>query len=239
MVRTTTSGTAVERLVDELFDGDVGLPMAEELAGWLTASSRFHAFADAHRTKIRKKLRGAADAEARRDVRAELQAAQLLLADRRIELAFEAYGSGKTGPDFSITFRGAFSLNLEVTRLRHTPDGHAHRGQLLTKLRQLPPSVPNAVLISIEGDRVDAFDVAAATRSLRARADKKDEAFFVERGFAGTRDFYERYLRLGGVLVWCEGPMGDARTTLWTNGSARIPLPTRAAQACLACFRAG
>ena len=65
---------------------------------WLAGSPRFRAFAEAHRDKIRKKIRGAADPEALRDVRAELATARLLLADRRIELAFEAYGSGKTGP---------------------------------------------------------------------------------------------------------------------------------------------
>ena len=63
-----------------------------------------------------------------------------------------------------------------------------HRGgPLLAKLRQLPPSVPNAVLIAIEGETAEALDVAAATRALRARADAKDEAFFVARGFEGTR----------------------------------------------------
>jgi hypothetical protein len=81
--------------------------------------------------------------------------------------------------------------------------------------------------------------VDAATRAVRARADRKDEAFFVARGFDGTRGFYERYLRLGAVLVWCEGAAGDARAALWLNRSARIALPERAARACLLCLRAG
>lgn len=213
--------------------------MAVELAGWLAGSARFRAFADAHRSKIRKKLRGAADAEARRDVRAELRAAHLLLADRRIELAFEAYGSGKVGPDFTVTFRGERTLNLEVTRLRRAPDAAGSGGQLLAKLRQLPPSVPNVVIVAIEGDSAEALNVAGATRALRAQADAKDEAFFISRGFEGTRGFYERYLRLGGVLVWCETAAGDARALLWTNRSARIALPERAARACLLCLRAG
>jgi len=213
--------------------------MAVELAGWLAGSARFRAFADAHRDKIRKKLRGAADAEARRDVRAELRAAHLLLADRRIELAFEAYGSGKVGPDFTVTFRGGRRLNLEVTRLRRAPDAAGSGGQLLSKLRQLPPSVPNVVVVAIEGDSAEALDVAGATRVLRAQADAKDEAFFISRGFEGTRGFYERYLRLGAVLVWCETAIGDARALLWTNRSARIALPERAARACLLCLRAG
>jgi hypothetical protein len=235
----TSSGTAVERLTRHLFDGVRADPLAEEVAGWLAGSSRFRAFAEANRDKIRKKLRGAADAEARRDVRAELRVAHLLLADRRIELAFEAYGSTKRGPDFTVTFRGERSFNLEVTRPRRAPDAAGYGGPLMAKVRQLPPSMPNAVLIGIETGGAEALDVAAATRSLRDRADAKDETFFVTRGFKGTREFYERYLRLGGVLVWCEGAAGDARATVWTNRSARIALPERPARACLLALRAG
>ena len=238
MGRSFPRGTAVERLAAHLFDGVSGDEL-EELAGWLAGSARFRAFVEAHREKIRKKLRGAPDPEARRDVRAELQTAHRLLADRRIELAFEAYGSGRTGPDFTVTFRGERTFNLEVTRLRRAPTAAGLGGQLLAKLRQLPPSVPNALVVAIDGESAAAFDVAAATRTLRARADRKDEAFFTNRGFEGTRGFYERYLRLGAVVVWCEGAAGDARATAWRNGSARIPLPDRAVRACVLCLRAG
>lgn len=239
MARAAAPGTTVERLVRDLSDRVPGDSLAEELAEWLAGSPRFRAFAGTHREKIRKKLRGAADAEARRDVRAELRAAHLLLADRRIELAFEAYGSTKGGPDFTVTFGGERSFNLEVTRLRSAPDASGHGGQLLAKLRQLPPSVPNALLLAIDGDTADAFDVTGVTRTLRARADGKDEAFFTSRGFDGTRGFYERYLRLGAVLVWAESAAGDERAALWTNRSARIALPVRAARVCLLCLRSG
>jgi hypothetical protein len=237
MAQATAPGTAVERLAHDLFDRAPEDPMADELVGWLAGSARFRGFAEAHRDKIRKKLRGATDAEARWDVRAELRVAHLLLADRRIELAFEAYGSGKVGPDFTVSFRGERRIDLEVTRLRRAPETAGY-GPLLAKLRQLRPSVPNALLVAIEGDSAEALDVAAATRLLRARADAKDETFFSSRGFEGTRGFYERYLRLGAVLVWCEGAAGDARAALWSNRSARIALPERAARACLVCLRA-
>ena len=103
----TTAPAAVERLAQYLFDRvATDDHLADEVAGWLAGSNRFRAFVDANRDKIRKKLRGAADEDARRDVRAELRVAHLLLADRRIELAFEAYGSTKRGPDFTVTFRG-------------------------------------------------------------------------------------------------------------------------------------
>ena len=212
--------------------------MADELAGWLSGSQRFRAFADAHRDKIRRKLRGATDAEARRDVRAELRAAYLLLADRRIELAWEAYGSAKGGPDFTVTYRSHRSFNLEVTRLRGVPDAAGIARPMLAKLRQLPPSLPNVLLIAIDGERADALDVAGAVRALRARADAKDEPFFTARGFVSARAFYERFLRLSGVIVWCESALGDARAAAWTNPSARIPPSEKAARACLSCFRA-
>ena len=121
----------------------------------MAGSNRFRAFAEANRDKIRKKLRGAADDDARRDVRAELRVAHLLLADRRIELAFEAYGSTKRGPDFTVTFRGERSFNVEVTRPRRAPDAASLGGPLLAKIRQLPPSGPNAVLLAVENGEAE------------------------------------------------------------------------------------
>jgi hypothetical protein len=238
MARATAPGTVVERLAQQLFEGAAGEPLVGELTGWLVGSGRFRAFAEANRDKIRKKLRTVADPDALRDVRAELGAAYLLLADRRMELAYEAYGSGKGGPDFTVSVRGEGPFNLEVTRLRRGPEAGLE-GSLLTKLHQLPPSAPNAVLVAIDGDSAEALDVDGTIRSLRGQADAKDEAFFAHRGFAGTRGFYERFLRLGAVLVWCEGAAGDARAALWTNRSARIALPGRAARACVVCLRAG
>lgn len=147
-------------------------------------------------------------------------------------------GDGR-GPDFTVTYRGERTFNLEVTRLRRAPGGTGDSGRLLAKLRQLPPSAPNALLVAIEGKTAEALDVPAVIRVLRARADGKDEAFFSSRGFDGTRGVYERYLRLGAVVVWCELAAGDARASLWSNRSARIAVPERAARACVLCLRAG
>ena len=257
MARDSVPETSVERLARYLFDGPPGAGagaragadsgagaapgadwMATDLTDWLATSPRFRSFAQTHRDKIRKKLRGAADVEARRDLRAELRTAHHLLADRRIELAFEAYGSGKAGPDFTVTFRGERGFNLEVTRLRRTPDATSYGGVLLAKLRQFPPSVPNALLIAVDGERADAAGVDEAVRALRARADRKDEAFFVERGLGGTRWFFERVARLGAVFVLSEAAQGEGRASLWVNRTARMALSPRAARACLVAFRA-
>jgi len=235
--RTAASGPALQLLAEDLAGRDRGDPIAGELTGWLATSARFRAFADAHRDKIRKKFRGVTDPDALRDVRAELGAARLLLSDRRVELTFEAYGSGRPGPDFTVTFRGTQRFNREVTRVRRVPDTSGLGRVLLAKLRQLPPSAPNVVVVAIEGDTAAAVDVAAATNALRHRADRKDEAFFVDRGYEGTRGFYERYLRLSAVLVWSAGAAAGDRAAWWSNRSARIALPEPAARACAACFR--
>src|SRR5262245_6145363 len=228
----------VDGLVQHLFEGVRDEALRDEVAAWLVGSARFRAFAEAHRDKIRKKLRGAADAGARRDVRAELRCARLLSADRRIGLTFEAYGSGRGGPDFTVAFAGERAFNLEVTRPRRPVEGPGGvAGTLLAKLRQLPPSVPNGLVVAVEGGSAEAVDVDAAARPLRARADAKDEQYFAGRGFQGTRGFYEQYLRLGAVIVVSEAAVGEARAALWTNRSARIALPERAGRACLQCLR--
>ena len=103
----------------------------------------------------------------------------------------------------------------------------------------LSRSVANVLLVAIDGDRADAAPVADAVQALRRRADRNDGDFFADRGFHGTRGFYERFLRLGAVLVACEAAVGDDRVVAWTNPSARIPLPGPALRSCLRAFRIG
>jgi len=227
----------VERLAADLTERGVGDPLTDEFVTWLSGSSRFRGFADTYRDKIRKKLRNATDPATVRDVRAEILAARLLLADRRFDVRFEAYGSGKGGPDLTLTFRGNETFDIEVTRLRRIPDAAGLGATIMAKLRQLTPSTPNLLLLAADAECAAALDVAGAVRGLRGRADAKGEAFFIARGFEGSRAFYDRFLRLSAVLVWCEAA-DDDRATLWTNGSARIPLSDDAARACLASLRA-
>lgn len=228
----------VDRLVAHILDGVVPLPTDDlegDLGDWLSASSRFSAFAEAHRDKIRKKLRVASDPGARGDVRAELETAFLLLADRRIELAFEAYGSGRRGPDFTVTFRATHRFNLEVTRPRPRT-GEADRGTaiahaLLGKLRQLPAGAPNALFVAT-GLAASDDEVGATMRALKVRADRRDEQFFAGRGLS-TSDFQLFHRRLA-VLVVASASGSGAHA--WSNPEARRRLPDGAAAACLACL---
>lgn len=222
---------AAERLARDVHDGSDDAAI-QELAGWLTDSPRFRAFVDAHRDKVRKKLRGATDADARLDVRAELHVASLLLGDRRIELAFEPAGATWGGPDFAVAFRAHPAFTLEVTRLRAWPDAAVVARALLAKLRQLPAGSANVVLMVVARSLPDAGVLAEAARQLRSRADAADPVLMARGRFEGTRAFYQRYLRLGAVVA-----SGEAGATSWTNPSARIPVPDRALRAALAALR--
>ena len=212
----------IDRLTSQLLDGIADPALGEELVAWLSGSLRFRAFAEANRDKIHKKLRTAGDDDARGDVRAELLVARQLLADRRLDLAFEPRGSNVGGPDFAVTHRGHHAFDLEVTRPRRSLTDEVIATVVLVKLRQLPPSVPNVLVVTGDGD--GPIDIAGAVRRFRARADAKDHEFFARRGFDGTRQFYDRFLRLGAVIVWRPPVPAEA----WRSGSARIPVPDRA-----------
>jgi len=167
---------AVLRLVSYLLDSaDPDDPLLIDLPGWLVASPRFRAFAEANRDKIRKKVRGARTPGARLDLRAELRVAALLVADRRIELVFEAYGAGNRGPDFTATHRAGRPFNVEVTRRRLEDPDAPIAAPILDKLRQLPPSRSNVLVVALAGIPI-APDPGPTVRDLRARADRGYDA---------------------------------------------------------------
>jgi len=174
-----------------------------ELGHWIEDSPRFAEFVVVHRDKIRKKLRTAAD-EARLDVRAELLVARLVLADRRFEVAFEAYGSHQRGPDLSVAYRVNQRFNLEVTRLRTASEVDPTRLAVVVaaKVHQLPSEVPNALVITGRGLAVTEEDLSAATRQLKQRTDARDDAFFAARGLRDARQFYAQFVLLAGDHVF-------------------------------------
>jgi hypothetical protein len=234
---TFPSETAL-RLVADVAGPGAPPALSRELTTWVGGSSRMRAFVDANRSKIRRKLREARDADAQRDVRAELLAAARLLGDRRLELAYEAAGTGRGGPDFAVTFRSVTRFNVEVTRRRGPGDAAAVGDAVLGKLRQLPPSIPNVVVVAVDRP-VAADEVRAAVITLRAHADARDPATLGRAGAADPKTFYDRFLRLAAIVAWAEeAPATGERSAAWINPSARIPLD-RAAVAAIAAALAG
>jgi hypothetical protein len=204
--------------------------LQSELGRWIESSPRFASFVGTHQQKIRKKLITCEDEECRLDVRAELLVAQRILADRRFELAFEAYGAHRVGPDISVSYRVNQRFNLEITRVRAASEaGEARLANIIAgKLRQLPGEVPNALVILTS----DLTPMEPALRLLRSHADQKDDAFFSRRGFKDARSFHAQYLHLSGVIGFDE----NAGATLFANRQARRPLPAEALTQLLKCL---
>lgn len=226
----------LDRLVGYLVDAPEPPTELADVPEWLAESSRFRAFADANRDKIRKKLRGSTSPDARLDVRAELRIAALLLADRRIELTFEAYGAGRRGPDFTATYRAGRPFTIEVTRRRAAATGGLEP-PILAKLRQMPPSISNVVVIAIDGP-AGALDPGPVMRALRDRADRHDDAYFAAKGLADTAAFHAGLRRLAGVVAWAEHAEPAERLATWSNAGARIPLPEATLRAVVAALGA-
>jgi hypothetical protein len=239
--------------------------LQSELGHWLEDRSRFRAFITANQDKVRKKLSTTDDEDNRLDVRSELLVAYLLLADRRFELSFEAYGARRLGPDLSVTYRTNQRFNLEVTRLRATADpgnaggalvsgvppasdessgpaggepgpGVARLANVITgKLRQLPGDVPNALVITTRGLPLSEETLAAAARLLKMHTDRKDDAFFARRGLRNARDFHAQYLHLSGIFVLDEAVAAPC-AIFSPNREARRPLSREAVAALSVCL---
>jgi len=219
--------------------------LQSELARWIEHGPRFRAFITTNQDKVRKKLTTAEDEAGRRDVRAELLIAYLIVADRRFELSFEAYGARRLGPDLTVTFRANQRFNLEVTRLRTLADtdnvigelpGVARLANVITgKLRQLPGDTPNALVIVARGLPLNEDSLIAAVRLLKMHTDRKDDAFFARRGLKDARDFYAQYLHLSGVFVLDEAT-APAGAIFSPNREARHPLSKQALTGLMQCL---
>ena len=227
----------IRRLVAYLSDATEPDRHWAELPGWLAVSPGFRSFAEANRDKIRKKIRGAVSREARLDVRAELRFAALILADRRFGLAYEAYGAGRRGPDFTATFRAGRAFNIEVTRRRAASEEGTIAPAIVAKLRQLPPSASNVLVVAVDAAS-RASDPGPVLRELRWHADRKDDAFFVAKGLQDATTYNSAILRLAAVVAWAEAAEAPHRVTTWASAGAKIPLPEPTLRALVAALAA-
>ena len=215
------------------------LPLAVQFSHWVQASPRFRAFAETYRDKIRKKVRGITEAEGYHDLQVELAAAYFLVQERRFLVEYEKYGVGKQrGPDFSITYKTHIRFDVEVTRLRGSQVGVAPEpgklaNTLCVKLKQLPPSMINVLVLAADDAPYSEEDPSTASAQalenglrsavtlLQERAERKDDEFFTRRGFLGARDFFKHYSRLSAIRLTTP----DAPPVLQLQPQARHPLP--------------
>lgn len=217
----TIRGTAVDDLLAYVFDRQPHA-LRGPLAEWMTSSRRFAQFVETYRDKIRKKLRGAPEREALRDVQAELEAAYWLLQEPRFEVEYEKYGVGKARcPDFTVTYRtntvqAASAAQREARRLTEL---------VCAKLGQMQPGVMNLLWIVADGLVVDELDVGEVLKALKVRAEGKDSSLFARHGFRDAPDFFKYYRRLSGIVLRPSGTDARQRPTLWLNNQTQHPIP--------------
>ena len=82
-------------------------------------------------------------------------------------------------------------------------------------------------------------DAAPIVRELRARADRRDDAWFAARGLADAATFHQGVLRLSALLTWTEPLGGTSGASSWTNTGARIALEAAALRAIERALRDG
>ena len=234
--------TISEPLID-IF-GDAANLLAIQCARWMEESVRFREFVAAYHTKIRKKVRGLRDEEGRGDLLFELATAHRLLQERRFTIEYEKYGVGKQrAPDFVVTYKTNVIFNVEVKRMRATPpaapaplgtdtphaedvrDSNKLINTICAKLGQLPPGTINLLALSADGLVYQEEGVAQAMKLLKQHADRKNEEYFVRRGFTSARDFLHDYQRLSAVLIRRGWDDSGAPIALWLNKEAQRPVP--------------
>jgi hypothetical protein len=212
-------------LIAYLFERQPNL-LSTTLMQWMETSSRFTAFVETYRDKIRKKIRGVRDAESLLDLRGELEVAYGLLADRRLTVVYEPYASAKRrGPDFSVTYRANLVFNLEVARLRAEESGvdgidlprkeERIVGILLGKLGQMQPGMANLLVIHTREELARSIDLGRLMQTLKTRVEGKEASFYAASRYTSPAAFYKDFLHLSGILLWAPGG------PLWINKQAR------------------
>jgi hypothetical protein len=206
-----------------LFDGQPPL-LSNELLEWMEASSRFTAFVETYRDKIRKKIRVTREPESILDLRGELDVARGLLSDRRLAVEYELDASAKRrGPDFTVTYRENLVFNIEVARMRVDGQELTRWGDrilriLLYKLGQMQPGMSNLLVIHIREELTRSIDLDKLMQAIKTRVEGREPAFYELSRYESPAAFYKDFLHLSGILLW------TAEAQLWVNKQARPAL---------------
>ncbi len=102
---------------------------------------------------------------------------------------------------------------------------------IFEKLGQVMPSMINILVCTSNSSTHERHDLIDAIRSINQLIIKKDESFFIRKGFHGIDDFLSYTKHLSGILfrsTWSEE--AKALNFLWCNSQAenQIPLAIRA-----------
>jgi hypothetical protein len=216
-------------LIAFLFEGRPSL-ITVPLTRWVATSPRYTVFVEKYKDKIRKKIRVTREREALEDLLYELQIPYLFLGEKRFELVYEPYMSGRTrGPDFSLTFRTNFTFNIEVTHVRGTRRARTEAidfrlvDVLCGKLRQLLPKMANLLMIEVSPDALEQLDPAAQVAWVKDKAESRDQRFYARHRFLSPADFFKYYKRLSALVLY--NSANERKPVVWLNPQAGVSLP--------------
>ncbi len=227
-----TGVTKQADLSEYLFEGKQHL-FSGTLLRWMETSSRFTAFVDTYRDKIRKKIRVVHDPQSILDLRGELEVAYRLLNDRRLDVTYEPYASAKRrSPDFAVTYRANLNFNIEVARIRAeaSENGEIDISRkeerivhvLLDKLEQMQPGMGNLLVIEAQPEVAQSIDLSRLMQEVKSRVEGKDSSFFAVSRYTSPAAFYKDFLHLSGIVLKGSGAQ------LWINKQARPELDEKA-----------
>ena len=200
-------------LIAYLFEGQPHL-LSGELMQWMEASSRFTAFVETYRDKIRKKIRVTREPESVLDLRGELEVAYCLLNDRRLAVAYEPYASAKRrGPDFAVTYRANLVFNIEVARIRVEESGAGRDRSRRAKRSascascwinwdRCSPAWPTCWSSIPARSWRGSIDLGRLMQEIKTRAEGKDPSFYAASRYTSPAAFYKDFLHLSGILLW-------------------------------------
>lgn len=205
--------------IDTLIEHVCGLehPLTSVLRRWCLESRAFLTFAEAHKSKLRKKVRQASDSKAQLDLLAEWATAQHFLSDRRFTVQYEPRrADGGRSADLGVTFRTHTPFQVEVTRLRSGEMELKLARTLADKVGQLAPGMPNLLLVVIpEGEQ--AAELLSSALKLLNTANFPPEL---------AREFQRGRLRLSAVRLASMDEHANLKALrLWVNAQAKHPLP--------------
>jgi hypothetical protein len=225
---------AQSELIAFLFETK-GSHAAARMSEWIVESSRYAAFVTKNKDKIRKKLRVTGEKDAAADLLHELQVPYWLLQDKRFDVEYEPYMSGKgRGPDYAVTFRSNFVFNMEITHVRGLARSAAPASNeptiyfrlidvLCGKLAQMRPNMANLLVVVTPADLLEPVELNAHIAWIKEKAEAKDTQFYSRQGFESASEFFKLFERLSAVMFYKSGE--EQRPILWRNPQARVKLP--------------
>ena len=223
--------------IDELVQSTCGTddhPLAPLLRQWCSESRPFVAFAEAHASKIRKKVRLASLDDELADLLAELAVAAFLARDRHFSVIYEPHrASGLRGPDFEVVFKTHSSFHVEVTRLRLTdPAGDDLAAATLKlaravcdKIGQFPPGAMNLLAIVVPPRAASDALAPAAIRLLDSYPQREASPASPELRPEAALAYLRLRQRLSAIAV-CSftADWRPLLVKLWLNRQAKHPL---------------